>query len=153
MLLTLIRISCCHYIFKRITGCFLWCPNQERMIDIQNVLFGILADLFSVAVSLIIYTKVILSWWKQKPDISYFELRKSVEPVLPLTFGLCVRRGISIRPARYKCQLKILNTIYNKMMINERPAPTEFEQRYIAEFFPVAPIAQRPLLYAVITRP
>jgi len=34
-------------------------------------------------------------------------------------------RGISIRPARYKSQLKIQNTIYNKMpLLNARP--TEF---------------------------
>ncbi len=53
--------------------------------------------------------------------------RRIVFTALHTTFGLCVRRGIRIRPARYKCRLKILNTIYNKMLINERPAPTEFE--------------------------
>ena len=70
---------------------------------------------------------MILSRYKIYAASFIYEAKKSSPVVLLLTFGLCVRRGISIRPARYKFQLKILNTIYNKMPINERPAPTEFE--------------------------
>ena len=98
----------------------------------------------SVPLSLKIYTKMIPSWWKQKRVAFHFELRNSVEAAQLLTFGLCVRRGIRIRPARYKCRLKILNTIYNKMPINKRPAPTEFEQRYIAELFSRRPDCAKP---------
>ena len=62
MLLTLIKISKSNNIFKRITECFFWCPNQVWLIDKQNVKLELLADFIYVLVILKIYTKMCPPW-------------------------------------------------------------------------------------------